>query len=619
MGMATNPMAKVIDHVRRTVLRRDGARPSDGQLLAGFVSRRDEAAFEAIVRRHGPMVMGVCRRLLHNRHDAEDAFQATFLVLVRKAGSIASRELLGNWLYGVAYNTARKAQAVYARRQARETQVTDTPEPEAAPQDSRNVQLLLDQELNRLPEKYRIPIVLCDLQGMSHKEAARQLRCPQGTVSGRLSRARVMLAKRLARRGLELPAGLLMVILSEAGASASVTSSMVASTVRAAKQFAAGQAAAAGIVSAKVAALAEGVLKNMLLSKLRIGAGIAMVLTAVSLGALGLVSASVNAEQAAVRKVVVPPISRGAPAADKPATAQADAKKGRIFVTASVRENDTLVNQLIAIDPETGKWTKIADNGGRPRISPDGRTALLGRSEGVWNCDTKGGNNPGQISDKGYYAVWSPDGKQIIVSGGKQEEGKWQVENWLMNPDGSKPTRLPVHEEDHVKDWSPDGKWLLTVSDRDRIRINRTRYILYGYQVYLMQPDGQNQRRLTKDGVNLDPRFSPDGKRILYNYVHPERDEGGWWIMDADGKNAREVFRREGLTSSDGACWSPDGKHLAVVLFDWSVDENGQKVLRRADEDANYRIEITDADGKNRRQLNLDNLKPLYLSDPDWR
>src|SRR5437879_3634399 len=145
--MATSPMSTVIQHLRRTILAQDTAGMTDGQLLESFIARKDEASFETLLRRHGPMVWGVCRRVLHNHHDAEDAFQATFLVLVRKAASIGSPELLGNWLYGVAYQTARKARQTAARRRTRERQVRDVPEPETAPQNQdhrHDLQPLLD-------------------------------------------------------------------------------------------------------------------------------------------------------------------------------------------------------------------------------------------------------------------------------------------------------------------------------------------------------------------------------------------------------------------------------------------------------------------------------------------
>ena len=164
---------------------------SDGRLLDRFVERREASAFEAIVERYGPLVWGVCRRVLRDHHDAEDAFQATFLVLARKAASVMPREKLGNWLYGVAYQTAMKAMATRAKRRVRERQVWELPEPEAV-SDERADELLagLDREVARLPEKYRMPIILCELQGNTHRQAADRLGWPIGTVSGRLSRAR---------------------------------------------------------------------------------------------------------------------------------------------------------------------------------------------------------------------------------------------------------------------------------------------------------------------------------------------------------------------------------------------------------------------------------------------
>jgi RNA polymerase sigma factor (sigma-70 family) len=258
---------------------------SDAQLLDRFVSQREEVIFEAIIQRHGPMVWGVCRRVLRDHHDAEDAFQATFLVLARKASSVMPREKLGNWLYGVAFQTAMKARAMTSRQRAREKQVPDMPEPEGDREDQRDDLLpLLDQELSRLPEKYHIPIILCDLGGKTHKEVAEQLGWPIGTVSGRLSRARVMLAERLTRRGVTLAGGSLVLLLSRGSASASVPPSLITSTTRAATQFAAGHAAA-GIVSAKVAALTEGVVKGMLMTKLKIATAVLMVVALGSVGA----------------------------------------------------------------------------------------------------------------------------------------------------------------------------------------------------------------------------------------------------------------------------------------------------------------------------------------------
>jgi RNA polymerase sigma factor (sigma-70 family) len=273
---------------RGTTLLRDGSEMTDGQLLERFITHRDEAAMETLVRRHGPMVLGVCCRVLGHPQDAEDAFQATFLVLVRKAASITQRELLGNWLYGVAYRTALDARAAAARRRTRERQVNPMPEPEAADRTDvwRDLRPLLDRELNRLPEKYRVPIVLCDLEGGTRRDVAQQLDIPVGTLSGRLTTARAMLAKRLARHGLALSGWALIAALSPSAASAAVPSPLVASTVAAATAIAAGQGAA-GVVSAHVAALAEGVRKAMLMKTLKIAT--AVLLTVVVVGAAAVV------------------------------------------------------------------------------------------------------------------------------------------------------------------------------------------------------------------------------------------------------------------------------------------------------------------------------------------
>src|SRR5215468_6050463 len=233
--MATGQTGEVLRRLRRAVLLRGEAGLTDGQLLESFLSRHDEAAMEVLVRRHGPMVWGVCRRVLGNHHDAEDAFQAAFLVLVRRAASITSRELLANWLYGVAHQTALKARATTARRRWRERQVADVPEPVVADQDRwDDLRPVLDQELSRLPDKYRAVIVLCDLEGKSRKEAAGQLGCAEGTVASRLARARTMLAKRLTLRGVALSGGALAAVLSRQAASAGVPTSVVTSAIEAA-------------------------------------------------------------------------------------------------------------------------------------------------------------------------------------------------------------------------------------------------------------------------------------------------------------------------------------------------------------------------------------------------
>jgi RNA polymerase sigma factor (sigma-70 family) len=252
---------------------RGEAATTDTALLQRYVADREEAAFEALVQRHGPMVLSVCRYLVHNSADAEDAFQATFLVLVRRAASIRKPELLGNWLYGVAYRVATRARLQAARRRAYEKQGVEMIASEPRWEGS-ELRPVLHEELNRLPEKYRAPMVLCYLQGKKNEEAAKLLAWPVGTVKGRLARARERLRKRLIRRGVTLSAGVLAGALAPSATSGAVPVALVDATVRSAMLVAAGHAATAGAISVPVASLTKGVLQTMFLTKLTTVCGI---------------------------------------------------------------------------------------------------------------------------------------------------------------------------------------------------------------------------------------------------------------------------------------------------------------------------------------------------------
>jgi RNA polymerase sigma factor (sigma-70 family) len=284
--MATSGPGEIIRHLRHMVLRGDAADMTDDQLLEAFVSRRDAAAFEGLVKRHGPMVLGVCRRVLRDPHDVDDAFQAAFLVLARKAVSVSPRRMVGNWLYGVAQTTAVRLRAANAKRRVRERQVADMPEPEAEQNDPQDDLHLLDEELARLPDKYRVPVVLCDLEGRPRREVARQLKIPEGTLSSRLTTARRTLAKRLTRRGLAVSGGALAAAVSHEAASACVPASLLGATVRAATLAAAGQAVTR-LIPVHVAALTQGVLKSMYLTKLKTVVVVLLVIAALG-GAAGL-------------------------------------------------------------------------------------------------------------------------------------------------------------------------------------------------------------------------------------------------------------------------------------------------------------------------------------------
>src|SRR5262249_28004530 len=204
--MATQALAEVLRYIH--CLASDHfVDASDGKLIEQFITQRDELAFAAILQRHGPLVFGVCRQVLDNPHDAEDAFQATFLVLSAKANVIRKREAPAAWLHRVDLNIARTAKSSMALRRVHERQAV--PMSQTSPVDEvalRDWRPLIHEEVDRLPEKYRVGVVLCYLEGKTHEEAGRQLGWPLGTVKGRLARARDLLRTRLARRGLTLSA-----------------------------------------------------------------------------------------------------------------------------------------------------------------------------------------------------------------------------------------------------------------------------------------------------------------------------------------------------------------------------------------------------------------------------
>jgi RNA polymerase sigma factor (sigma-70 family) len=265
---------------------------SDAELLERFRAKRAtaedatleaEAAFAALVARHGPMVLGVCRRTLADANDVEDAFQATFLVLVRRARSVRVRDSLGRWLYGVARRVAAKARARRERDRVRTAPLEGDP---VAPDDQADrIELLaaLDEEVSRLPAKYQAPVVLCHLEGLTHAEAADRLRWPVGTVSGRLSRARNLLRDRLVRRGIAPGVALLT---SEGVLRAAVPELLATATVQAATRLAIGGGSPAGAVSASALALMNAVLRAAAVAKMRLAA-VVLVALAVAGAALG--------------------------------------------------------------------------------------------------------------------------------------------------------------------------------------------------------------------------------------------------------------------------------------------------------------------------------------------
>jgi RNA polymerase sigma factor (sigma-70 family) len=281
--MASASAHPIIRYVRHLAASHFAAALPDAQLLERYVVRRDESAFAALVRRHGPLVLGACRRVLADPHAAEDAFQATFLVLARKAGRVRRPESLGAWLYGVATRTALKVRA----RQARNRRVEERAALNAVVRQAddlvwRDLRPVLDEAVAGLPEQYRVPFVLHHLEGATVAETARRLGCPPGTVAARLARAKERLRSRLSRKGVTLSAGALAVALSGKAAAASVPVALAAGAVEAAMLVAAGEAA---VSSTAFVALTKGVIQAMTMTKLKVAA-LLLAVSAVGVGAV---------------------------------------------------------------------------------------------------------------------------------------------------------------------------------------------------------------------------------------------------------------------------------------------------------------------------------------------
>ncbi len=563
--MSADQPSDVLRRLRRAALLRDGAGMSDGQLLGCFVAERDEAAFEALVRRHGPMVLGVCRRVLRHEADAEDAFQATFLVLARKAAAVGRRELLGNWLYGVAHRTALDARAAAARRRAWERQVSPMPEPEAkgGAEAGPDLRPLLDEELSRLPDKYRVPVVLCDLEGRTRRDVARQLGVPVGTLSGRLTTARRALARRLARRGLAPSGAALMAALSPGTASAGVPPPLVAAAVAAAT------AQAAGAVSARIDALAEGVLKAMLVKKLKI-------VSTLLLAAGVIVGAALLAHQ---------------PIAAQPADEAARKKTGPA-----------------ALNVGKPRVLNLADRGRRVVWAPDGKTLAVitkvekfilmfkvdSRGSAVELWDVEKGRRRATLAESKEPGLsfadvaFSPDGKLIaapateVVRKPDSIEIRAVVKLWdartleLQKTLGRDPQLACLA-------LSPNGKWVAAGSPARKV-------------VHLWSTStGKQERALTTDGAQpWVVAFAPDGKSLA---AAGSGAVSVWEVGTGKLKHALDTGKYV-----NAVAFAPDGRLLAAgtsaeSVRVWDVVK-GEEVVTLQDSGDAQRTVAFSPDGK---------------------
>jgi RNA polymerase sigma factor (sigma-70 family) len=515
----------------------------DRQLLERFLLFREETAFELLVRRHGPLVLGVCRRVLGNDHDAEDAFQATFLLLARKAGAIQRRESVGSWLYGVAYHMAQKLRTQAARRRKNEGaapisqlfQATAESELEAA----------LDAELQRLPAKYRIPIILCYFEGMTHAEVAVELGWPVGTVAGRLSRAREMLRERLVHRGVAMTVAGLATALGAQSASAAPLP-LVQTTVQTALAVTAGKAAA-GVASAQVIALTEGMVRTMLLTKVQ------NVLAATLV--IGLLSSGVG-----VGTYQVLAQDRGDSSNGVALSAQPEAT--RAADNAPLGEPVRRIELVQTLRGHTDEVHSVA-------FSPDGRRLTSAGADGtvrVWDAET-GKEIRALHSDK--QAIWSlavsPDGKLLAAGAAEGTLRLWELSSGqeirvLRGAD--KPMRSVA--------FSPDGQLLVSASEDRTVRLWDA-------------ATGQEVRRLdVKDAgaerASAAVAFAPDGRTLAAAVADKSVS-----LLQVPDLRIRARYERN-TERIDALAFTPDGKVLATGSADKTVhllDVATGKELRR--------------------------------------
>jgi RNA polymerase sigma factor (sigma-70 family) len=569
--MATS-LKRALQHLRHALAPHGG--PSDEELLARFVAERDEPAFALLVRRHGPMVLGLCRRILRNPHDAEDAFQAAFLVLSCKAGAVVKREAVGGWLYRVAYRVALEARAANARRRAHEKQVQELPQPETPPAEPQDWRPLLDHELTHLPPKYRAAVVLCDLEGEPRKVAAQRLGVPEGTLSSRLVRARALLAGRLARRGLALSAPTVAGLFG-GSASACPPPGLVAATVKAVALFTAGRAVAAGSISAEVAALTKGMMKAMLLTRLKAATGTMLTLAVLALGGHAFLQSALAQKTdsllasggGASRPAVAAPANLvfRAPAPGpvplekaKPAISPANA--------ARVKKLKELPRDVweIVWGPKPGQvsflsWERPVEvldsntfrpietiEAGRQLIhfaaSGDGRRiAYCTNSTKVEVRDLRGGKVVMiETNNDQPKMAFSPNGKLLATGGYGNDAKLWDAGS------GRFVRSLPAGEKGGLTAvFSPNGK-LLAVGNRNDI--TSVYEVATGKRLYTL-PEQRSQ----------ELKFSPDGRTLAVAYVDGRI---GLWNV-ADGKLLRE--RKTGATEVYTVDWSPRGDVLATA------------------------------------------------------
>jgi RNA polymerase sigma factor (sigma-70 family) len=565
--MSDRSLDGVVRHIRGLVAARRAGAMSDQELLATFAHHHDEAAFAVLLQRHGRMVLGVCRRALGHLQDAEDACQATFLILARKAGSIRKRESVASWLHGVAYRVAMNLRRRRGRRRAQAAGLVDVAQPDGTTALTwREVQDVLDEELERLPERLRVPLLLCYWEGKTRDEAAQELGWTAGTFRGRLDRGRHLLRARLTRRGVTLPAALLATAIVPKAAPAALPAALAVSTVKAAVLIIAGKGLSPGIVSAQVAGLIQGVLRTMFLNKVQTLVA-AVFVVAVFGGGTGFLA--YHSRLAAAQ-----------PAAD--ATAQAgDAARPQAGAPADTgqepRADDALAERLPVV--------ALA-------FSPDGKLLAAATGDGsitIW--DVASGKEVVRLQARAAVVLrgapaggvaFAPDGKRLASAGPDDVVRLWDAATGklVFRSEGGKEARALA--------FSPDGKLLVTSGTGAVARVWDA-------------ATGQEVRHLAAPEGGTGLAFSPDGKVLAI--------EGGdkvvrLWDL-ATGKELRRAGQPERAGARarvGGVAFSPDGKRLAVSgpkASVWLLDvETGRVVAQLNGHDQDVTGVAFSADGR---------------------
>jgi len=547
--MPHSQLGSVLQYLRDITAPRPPRDGSDGQLLDRFRTQHDEAAFTALVQRYGPLVLGVCRRVLRHDQDAEDAFQATFLVLVRKAGSIGKRGSVGSWLCGVAYRVAVRARANQARRQARERQVADVP---AAKENEdavwRDLRPILDEEVNRLPEKYRAPFLHCYLDGKTFAETAEILGWPLGTVATRLARARERLQAQLTRRGLALSGGVLATVLAQQASAAPVPAAVVAATVKTASLLAAGQGLAVEGASAQLVDLARAVARELSLSKLRAVAVVVLAVGLVSAGGLLLAHRAQpklpradDAEPVAAihNPLEVLPAGPAAPKNDGPPKAPAEPP---VPVKTVIR-----CKERTTLPKDNGEVCALA-------FAPDGQMLASGHGEKsraliLWDSDIEQQTQKLQPHKGGILTVAFAPNRAELASAGSDNTAKL-----IDLGKGKELLTLKGHGGSiYAVAFAPDGTTLATGSADKTVRLWKR-----GSEKELAKLVGHTDEVLAV-------AFSPDGTTL----VSGSRDQSVklWsWTTQTEGVT---LFGHAAAVTA--VLVSPDGKTLATASKDRTV------------------------------------------------